>query len=76
MDNIRVYRAFAHTGDFSDWQGITQDTLDQMFCGIDVKIPDELTRPEHWPKEHLYLKEFKEAYIEFRKTVDNFLALI
>ena len=76
MDNIRVYRAFAHIGDFSDWKGITQDTLDQMFCGIDVKIPDTLTRPKHWTKEHLYLKEFKEAYIEFRKKVDNVNALI
>ncbi len=53
---------FAREGDISDCLELTQEQLDVMYCGIDVKIPDGLTRPTHWPIKNLSLFEFRDAY--------------
>ena len=55
--------AYAHYGDFSYYENLTQEQLDKMFC--DVRIPANLKRPKHWPTGHLRHREFDKAYKEW-----------
>ncbi len=53
---------FASEGDFSGCTDFTPEQLNAMFFGIDVKISNNFTRPEHWPTEKLSYSDFKTAY--------------
>ncbi len=68
LTDVKTNGAHAPIGDFSGCQTLTQKQLDVMYCGIEVKIPDGLTRPDHWPKVELSYDDFMEAYDEWRKT--------
>ncbi len=61
----KMDRAWACECDFSKCRDLTQEQLDAMYCGKDVKIPDGLTRPNHWPTDELPFFEFQEAYWEW-----------
>ena len=63
--NAKMDRAWAWECDFSKCRELTQKQLDVMYCGIDVKIPDGLTRPKHWPKDGLPLDKFQDGYFEW-----------
>ncbi len=60
---------YAEKGDFSTCKTLTQDHLEQMFCGIELIIPDNLTRPKHWPTDILNYKEFEVAYNQWVEKV-------
>ena len=62
MKDAITEKAFAYEGDFSKCHNLTQDQINQMFCGIGVKIPHKLTRPEHWPTDTLSYDKFYNAY--------------
>ena len=55
--NTCMYR-----GSLLELRRITQEQIDVMFCGINVEIPIDLTRPEHWPTDNLHYSEFMDAY--------------
>ncbi len=58
-----------YKGNFSELRRATQEQIDVMFCGIDVEIPTNLTRPKHWPKDDLSYSEFMDMYRKWvRKT--------
>ncbi len=63
--NAKMDRAWAWRGDFSKCHKLTQEQLDVMYCGIGVKIPDELTRPKHWSTRELPFPDFQDAYWEW-----------
>ncbi len=52
---------------FSKCREITQNQLEDMFCGIEVEIPEDLTRPEHWPTDELDYDGFSNAYDDWKK---------
>ncbi len=60
--NAKMDRAWAWECDFSKCRALTQEQLDVVYCGTAVKIPDGLTRPNHWPTDELPFPEFQEAY--------------
>ncbi|MGU9962669.1 MAG: pentapeptide repeat-containing protein [Candidatus Halichondribacter symbioticus] len=64
----KMDRAWACRGDFSRCRELTQEQLDVMYCGTDVKIPDGLTRPKHWPKDKLPFDKFQDGYFEWEKV--------
>ena len=66
MNNVHMSEAYSHTCDFSQCENLTQEQLDDMFCGIGVKIPDGLMRPEHWTTKELSKANFMEAYQKWR----------
>ena len=68
MSETRMYRSYAHEVDLSDSENLTQEQLDKMFCGKDVDIPKELTRPSHWPQKNTSYKKFINAYKTWRFT--------
>ncbi len=55
----------AWQGDFSKCRKLTQEQIDVMYCGKDVKIPKGLTRPKHWPTDDLLLDDFNKDYFEW-----------
>ncbi len=57
--------AFAFKGDFTRCKNLTQEQIDWMFCGIGVKIPNDFTRPDHWPTDDIDEGEFENAYKEW-----------
>ncbi len=63
--NAKMDRAWAWECDFSKCRELTQEQLDVMYCGKDVKIPDGLTRPKHWPKDKLPFNKFQDGYFEW-----------
>ncbi len=63
--NAKMNRAWAWEGDFSKCRELTQKQLDVMYCGIDVKIPGGLTRPNHWPTGKLPFDKFQDGYFEW-----------
>ena len=63
--NAKMDRVWAWECDFSKCRELTQKQLDVMYCGKDVKIPDGLTRPKHWPKDKLPLDKFQDGYFEW-----------
>ncbi len=67
FEGATLYKAYAHETDFSKCENLTQEQLDVMFCGIEVKIPDDLSRPAHWPIDDLEEYEFMDAYWEWIK---------
>ena len=69
MKDALTSRTFAHTSDFSDCKNLTQKQLDVMFCGKNVAIPNDLTRPEHWPTDDLLYDRFTNARMEWQKTL-------
>ena len=60
--------SYAYTGDFSKCKNFIQEQLNQFFFGIRVKIPDGLTRPDHWPKNDITFDEFVKALKEMIKN--------
>ena len=69
--NAKMDRAWAWECDFSKCRELTQKQLDVMYCGKDVKIPDGLTRPKHWPKDKLPLDKFQDGYFEWETAQSN-----
>ncbi len=57
-----TYYSYAREGDFSKCKNLTQKQLDAMFLGVEVKIPANLIRNEHWPTSILNEDEFKKFY--------------
>ena len=68
--NAYMGGAWAYEGDFLRCLNLTQRQLDDMYCGseIKVKIPNNLTRPAHWPTQNLTRDDFIKAYKEWLKT--------
>ena len=64
---VKTETTFTHEGDFSDCLNLTQDQLDAMFCGYDVKIPDGLDKPLHWPTVDLCYDDFMKEYWKWHK---------
>ncbi len=65
--------SFAYEGDFSTCLNLTQEQLEDMYCGKDVVIfilanPNNLTRPLHWSEDDLTREEFMEAYEEWEEN--------
>ncbi len=58
MNGANMKTAYAEEGDFSKCKNLTQDQIDVMYCGVDVIIPDNLNRPEHWPTRKMPYDEF------------------
>ena len=67
MSNAATDYLYAYTADFSDNTNITQEQIDVMYCGIGVKIPNGLTRPDHWTEDNLSYADFMETYREWLK---------
>ena len=61
LKGVNLTESYAYKGDFSEYD-LTQKQLDVMYCGIDVKIPKGLTRPDHWPVKKLSKDEFMKEY--------------
>ncbi len=73
FNNAYTRGAFAYEGDFSQCLNLTQEQLDDMFCGFDVVINkmdalEEFDRPDHWPKTKLSEDAFIEKYKEWMET--------
>ena len=67
MSEAYLLNSYAYRCDFSECINLTQKQLDWMFCGVDVKIPDGLTRPKHWPTDKLDKDKFESVYKEWLK---------
>lgn len=57
-----------HQRDLSLTAGLKQEQIDGMFGDGSVKLPDEITRPSHWPKAELDIADF---YKEWDKWKEN-----
>ncbi len=68
LTGVKTNGAHARNGDFSGCPTLTQKQIDVMYCGIDVKIPNGLNRPGHWPPNYLTGEEFKKSRIAWKKT--------
>ena len=67
LTGAKMSDAYARTGNFLRCPTLSQEQLDVMYCGIGVKIPNGLNRPNHWPTNNLNVEEFKEAYKKWLK---------
>ncbi len=68
IKNADMYKAnlecsFSYDGNFFESKNLAQEQLDMMYCGIKVKIPRDLTRPEHWPSENISYDKFVKRYL-------------
>ncbi len=66
-----LHKAYAHETDFSECENLTQEQVNQMFCGIGVIIPESLTRPEHWPTDKMSWDKFYSLYKEWIKETHS-----
>ena len=65
--------SFAYEGDFSECRNLTQKQLKNMYCGMGVNIinlkkPNNLTRPGHWPTVDLTRDDFMKAYEKWEEN--------
>ncbi len=67
ITNTKIIAVQSDFSDFSTSTNITQVQLDEMFCGMHVKIPDKLIRPMHWPDDYLDHIQFKKEYKKWCK---------
>ena len=69
--NAYMGASWAYEGNFSRCLNLTQKQLEHMYCGseIKVKIPNNLTRPLHWPTDDLTREEFIESYEKWLKDI-------
>ncbi len=70
----KMDRAWAWECDFSKCRKLTQKQLNVMYCGIGVKIPEGLTRPNHWPTDDLSFDDFNKGYLKWEmRQSDSYL---
>ncbi len=65
VSKANMNRSYTYKADLSSCENLTQEQLDEMFCGKEVDIPKGLTRPSHWPRRKLYYILFKRAYTKW-----------
>ncbi len=58
---VETEEIFINGCDFLDCKYLTQEQLDVMCCGYDLKMPSGLEQPEHWPTD-------EEAYLDSHYT--------
>ena len=74
MKNAQTVQAYAYKGNFSQCENLTQEQLDVMYCGIQVRIPDDLKRPKSWPTDNLSYNDFINAHKkEMDKMINNLM---
>ncbi len=70
MEGTETRMTFAYRGDFSECKNLTQEQLEDMYCGMDVTIDEEkFNRPDHWPKTKLSKDAFIKKYNEWMETL-------
>ncbi len=68
MENAKTTVAYAYKVDLSECKNLTQEQLDDMYCGMDVTIDKEkFNRPDHWPKINLSEDAFIKEYNKWKK---------
>ena len=67
IKTAKIIAVQSNRSNFSTSTEITQDQLDQMFCGIGVTISYDLIRPLHWPDGDLDHIQFKKEYRKWCK---------
>ncbi len=66
FQGVYTKEIFAWRGDFSECMNLTQKQIDVMYCGIEVKISKDLTRPKHWPTANLSYIDFMKLCVKWR----------
>ena len=71
MHDATILGVAIETGSLLECLNITQEHLNQMFCGFSVDIPEGLTRPTHWPEKHLDYQVFRKKSLEWQATLPS-----
>ena len=68
MSFTHIEETHAYKCNFLECNDLTQNQIEAMFCGIGTVIPNNLTRPGHWPTDNLTFEEFIEANKKWREA--------
>ncbi len=71
--SAKIEGAYADNGNFLKCRNLTQDQINYMFFGINVKIPKKLIRPQHWPENDMPWKTFFNLCREWQDTLNYFV---
>ncbi len=66
--NTKMTTAYAYKGDFSNCKNLTQEQLNEMYCGLGVNIPTKLNRPDHWPTDDESWNVFNKKFNDWRDS--------